>query len=101
MERKPGSEGRAFLTGLSKIGRQGAPSMAEASLGPWEFGGSSQEAEPPPAPIFFFFFFFVYFQLLGVALDSILLHMPSAVSEKNEKTRRKKNSIRHKKPVLF
>ena len=53
--RKPGSEGRAFLTGLSRIGCQGGPRIAEASLGPWEFGGSSQEAEPPPTPFFFFF----------------------------------------------
>ena len=37
---KPGSEGRALLTGLSGIGHQGGPRIAETSLGPWEFGGS-------------------------------------------------------------
>ena len=53
---KPGSEGRVLLTGLSRIRHQGGPRRAETSLGPWEFGGSSQEAEPPPTPFFFFFF---------------------------------------------
>ena len=52
---KPGPEGRVLLTGLSRIGHQGGPRRAETSLGPWEFGGSSQEAEPPPTPFFFFF----------------------------------------------
>lgn len=67
-----------------------------SSLGHWKAGGNSHEAESPPIT-----FFSVWFQLLVVASDSVLLHMPSAVSEKKIKRHRERKTLRHKKSVLF
>lgn len=67
-----------------------------SSLGHWKAGGNSHEAESPPIT-----FFSVWFQLLVVASDSVLLHMPSAVSEKKIKRHRERKTLRHKKSVVL